>query len=105
VPVFDYLTQHPDEAKLIGEALIGIHGDEPSAIAAAYDFANIQTLMDVGGTGNLLATILRAYLARFGTSRTIHRKAYTTARLAAAIQRLLNDFRYRERATTIARQI
>jgi hypothetical protein len=61
MPMFDYLTQHPHEGKLFGEAMIGVHGDEPCANAAAYDFADIQTLMGGGGTGNLLATILHAH--------------------------------------------
>ncbi|HZI95094.1 MAG TPA: methyltransferase [Patescibacteria group bacterium] len=62
MPVFDYLAGHPDEAKFFGEAMIGVHGAEPAAVAAAYDFSDIQTLVDVGGgTGNLLTTILLAH--------------------------------------------
>ena len=39
----------------------GIHGGEPPAVAEAYDFAGIGTLVDVGGgTGNLLTTIQKA---------------------------------------------
>jgi hypothetical protein len=42
--------------------MIGIHGAEPSAVAAAYDFSGLKTLVDVGGaTGNLLTTILGRY--------------------------------------------
>jgi hypothetical protein len=56
---FDYLAQHPDEASLFSEAMVGIHGAEPAAVAAAYDFGAFGTVMDVGGaTGNLLAAIL-----------------------------------------------
>lgn len=61
MPLFDYLEGHPDEAALFNEAMIGIHGAEPAAVAAAYDFAGIHALVDVGGgTGNLLTTILGA---------------------------------------------
>lgn len=59
MPVFDYLAQHPEEASLFNETMIGVHGDEPPAVAEAYDFSTIRVLMDVGGgSGNLLTTIL-----------------------------------------------
>jgi hypothetical protein len=60
-PVFDYLGAAPEQATLFNETMIGFHGAEPPAVAAAYDFSGIGTLVDVGGgTGNLLATILLA---------------------------------------------
>jgi len=59
VPVFDYLAAHPDEASLFSETMVGFHGDEPPAVAAAYDFSRFGTVVDVGGaTGNMLAAIL-----------------------------------------------
>lgn len=59
IPVFDYLAQHPDEASLFSETMIGIHGEEPRAVADAYDFSVFGTVVDVGGaTGNLLSAIL-----------------------------------------------
>jgi hypothetical protein len=59
MPVFDYLAQHPDEASLFSETMIGVHGAEPDAVAAAYDFSAFGTIADVGGaSGNLLAAIL-----------------------------------------------
>ena len=62
MPLFQYLAQHPDEASLFSETMVGFHGGEPPAIAAAYDFSAIGTLVDVGGaTGNLLTTILASY--------------------------------------------
>lgn len=58
---FDYITDKPDETRFFNEAMIAIHGTEPQAVAAAYDFAGIDTLVDVGGgTGNLLTTLLLA---------------------------------------------
>ena len=61
VPIFDWLTAHPEEASLFGETMIGFHGAEPAAVAAAYDFSGFKTVVDVGGgTGNLLTTILAA---------------------------------------------
>ena len=58
---FDFISKQPVEGSLFNEAMIGIHGAEPPAVAAAYDFSGIKTLVDVGGgTGNLLTTILLA---------------------------------------------
>ncbi len=43
-------------------AMIGFHGAEPHAVAAAYDFSDCTTVIDVGGgTGNLLAAILERH--------------------------------------------
>ena len=57
--IFDYLAQHPAEAALFSESMVGIHGAEPPAVAAAYDFSRIGTIVDVGGaTGNMLGHIL-----------------------------------------------
>jgi hypothetical protein len=59
MPAFDYLAQHPDEASMFSETMIGVHGAEPPAVAEAYDFSSIGTLVDVGGAnGNMLATVL-----------------------------------------------
>jgi O-methyltransferase domain len=42
--------------------MIGVHGSEPPAVAAAYDFSGLRTIVDVGGaTGSLLTTILGSY--------------------------------------------
>jgi hypothetical protein len=60
--VFDYLAQHPEDASNFNAAMIGIHGAEPAAVAQAYDFTGIGTLVDVGGgSGNMLKTILSAH--------------------------------------------
>ena len=60
-PIFDYLSTAPEQATLFNETMIGVHGGEPPAVAAAYDFSGIGKLIDVGsGTGNLLTTILLA---------------------------------------------
>jgi hypothetical protein len=59
MPVFDFLGKNPKDASLFSETMIGIHGGEPPAVAAAYDFSKLATIVDVGGaTGNMLATIL-----------------------------------------------
>jgi hypothetical protein len=62
MPIFDWLAKHPDQASLFSETMVGIHGAEPPAVAAAYDFSNCKTIVDVGGaTGNLLCTVLEKY--------------------------------------------
>jgi hypothetical protein len=67
MPVFDWLAQHPDEASMFSETMVGIHGAEPQAVAGAYDFAGAGTIVDVGGaTGNLLTTVLAANPAARG---------------------------------------
>ncbi len=61
-PIFDYFAQHPDEASLFSETMVGFHGAEPAAVAAAYDFSGCGKVVDVGGaTGNMLAAILKRY--------------------------------------------
>lgn len=59
MPIFEFLDKHPQEASYFSEAMVGFHGEEPPAVAAAYNFSDFETIVDVGGaTGNLLATIL-----------------------------------------------
>ena len=59
MPVFDYLAKHPEDAANFTQAMIGVHGDEPPAVAAAYDFSGFGTVVDVGGaSGNMLMAIL-----------------------------------------------
>lgn len=67
MPLFDWLGGHPAEASLFHQTMVGIHGMEPPAIAAAFDFSVFKTIADVGGsTGNLLTTILARHPAPRG---------------------------------------
>lgn len=62
MPFFDYLAQHPEDASVFSEAMVGLHGAEPPAVAAAYDFSMFETVVDIGGaSGNMLAVILGRY--------------------------------------------
>ena len=62
MPMFDWLAMNPEEVSLFSETMIGVHGSEPPAVAAAYDFSGSTTIVDVGGaTGHLLTTILGSY--------------------------------------------
>jgi len=59
VTFFDFLAEHPEDASLFSETMVGIHNQEPPAVAAAYDFSIFKTIVDVGGaTGNMLAAVL-----------------------------------------------
>ncbi len=59
MPIFEFIGQSPVRASMFSETMVGFHGAEPPAVAAAYDFSQFKTIVDVGGaTGNLLTTIL-----------------------------------------------
>jgi hypothetical protein len=59
-PVFDWLSHEPEAAGLFNDAMIGIHGGEPPAVAASYPFAG--TVIDVGGgSGNMIVNVLRQH--------------------------------------------
>ncbi len=60
-PIFDWLGSHPEEGAMFSELMVGFHGPETAAVAAAYDFSGCKTIADIGGaTGNLLTTILES---------------------------------------------
>lgn len=60
-PVFEYLAEHPDQARTFDAAMTSIHGRETRAMIDAYDFSTIGVLMDVGGgNGSMLTDVLKA---------------------------------------------
>lgn len=57
--LFEYLQANPGMAQFFSETMVGFHGREPPAVAEAYDFAGIGSLVDVGGaSGNMLGHVL-----------------------------------------------
>ena len=57
--LFQYLQNNPGMAQFFSETMVGFHGREPSAVAEAYDFSGIGSLVDVGGaSGNMLGHVL-----------------------------------------------
>jgi hypothetical protein len=61
MPLFEYLEKHPEDLKVFGQSMTSLSGDQNPAVAAAYKFSGVRTLVDVGGGhGHLLATILKA---------------------------------------------
>ena len=58
--VFEYLAQHPEDGRVFAESMASISATESSAVAEAYDFSRVHSLVDVGGShGHLLAAILK----------------------------------------------
>jgi hypothetical protein len=61
-PLFEYLRDNPGMASLFSETMVGFHGREPPAVAEAYDFSAIGSLVDVGGaTGNLIGHVVKRH--------------------------------------------
>jgi hypothetical protein len=59
-PIFDYMAERPEVAKVFDAAMVGIHGAETPAMCDAYDFSGFGTLVDVGGgNGSLLSVVLQ----------------------------------------------
>jgi hypothetical protein len=58
-PLFEYLAERPEQAKLFDAAMVAIHGRETPAMLAAYDFSRLGTIADIGGgNASVLVTIL-----------------------------------------------
>lgn len=57
--IFDFLKQHPAEGQIFHDAMTELSMIDGPAVAEAYDFEGIHSIVDVaGGHGFLLATIL-----------------------------------------------
>lgn len=59
---FEYLRQHPDEARVFDEFMAHFPDDRHKALADAYDFSSAGLIADVGGNRG---EALRRILARF----------------------------------------
>jgi ubiquinone/menaquinone biosynthesis C-methylase UbiE len=61
-PIFEYLGDHLDKARIFDAAMVGIHGRESRAVHDAYDFSKIGTLADIGGgNGSQLIALLQSH--------------------------------------------
>jgi hypothetical protein len=59
--LFAFLAANPRESADFNAAMVGLHGGDGPALAAAYDFAPLSTVADLGGgTGALLTAVLLA---------------------------------------------
>ncbi|HYY36129.1 MAG TPA: methyltransferase [Xanthobacteraceae bacterium] len=67
-PFFEWLAQHPDEARRFDRMMLEVHGPETPAIVAAYDFSPFEHVVDIGGgNGSLLSAVLASYPKLRGT--------------------------------------
>jgi hypothetical protein len=67
MPIFDFLSQNLEQAKVFDAAMVGVHGRETAAMTDAYDFSSIGVLADIGGgNGSLLSSVLQTYPAMKG---------------------------------------
>ena len=90
---FDYMNQHPGEAKVYNARMGGASGNRQDAIARAYDFSRASVICDVGG-GN--GALIRAILVRHPICRGIvYDRAY-------AISGIKNDSPMADRITLAA---
>ena len=48
-PIFDYLGENPDKARIFDAAMVGIHGRESNAVLDAYDLSEMGVVADIGG--------------------------------------------------------
>src|ERR1700740_1318126 len=59
MPIFQFFEQHPEEGQLFQQSMSDLSTIDGPAVADAYSFGEIHSLVDVGGGhGLLLATIL-----------------------------------------------
>ncbi len=58
--VWDFFAKHPENAQIFNNSMSGMTDQATETLHAAYSFAGIKTLMDVGGGhGHLLTSILK----------------------------------------------
>jgi hypothetical protein len=58
--IWKYFGQHPDNARIFNDAMSGMTAQANEVLHAAYDFAGIKTIVDIGGGhGGLITSILR----------------------------------------------
>src|SRR5205823_1026953 len=62
LPLFEFLSRHPEQARLFDESMVGVHGRETAAMLDAYDFSGLGVLADIGGgNGSILTAALQKY--------------------------------------------
>lgn len=58
-PVWEFFAKHPDHARIFNDSMSGMTAQAEHALHEAYDFAGINTVMDVGGGhGGFITSIL-----------------------------------------------
>ena len=60
MPVWEFFAANPENARIFNDAMSGMTAQANEALHAAYDFAGIRKIMDVGGGhGELITSILK----------------------------------------------
>lgn len=60
MPIFEFFRQHAEEGRMFHDSMTALSTIAGPAVAAAYSFEGINSIVDVGGgLGLLLATILK----------------------------------------------
>jgi hypothetical protein len=67
-PLFAFFAERPVEAELFNQSMTAFSAQEAEAVASAYDFSSLRTLVDVGGGHGLL---LRAIVRHHPTVRGV----------------------------------
>ncbi len=66
-PVFEYLGENPEKARIFDRAMVDVHGRESNAVLDAYDFSGIGVIADIGGgNGSQIANILNKHTTMKG---------------------------------------
>ena len=61
-PIFDYLGDNPDKARIFDAAMVGIHGRESNAVLDAYDLSDMGVVADMGGgNGSQITMVLEKH--------------------------------------------
>ena len=59
MPIFEFFSKNAEEAEIFDSAMTGLSGIDGPAVANAYNFDGIHSLVDIaGGRGHLLATLM-----------------------------------------------
>jgi hypothetical protein len=67
MPVFQYIAAHPEFSALFNDAMTAFSAYTMPAVLEAYDFGDIEVLVDVaGGHGFVLSSVLQRYPAMRG---------------------------------------
>lgn len=61
-PIFEYLGENPDKARIFDAAMVDVHGRESDVVLGAYDFTQVGVLADIGGgNGSQISRILEKH--------------------------------------------
>jgi SAM-dependent methyltransferase len=67
-PLFEFLSQHSEQAAIFDKAMVGAHGRDTIAVLDAYDFSGFTRVADIGGgNGTTLCTVLSRHPHLHGT--------------------------------------